>query len=147
MPTFTAPDGTRLAYRLMGGGSGDGDGDPVLCVPAAGLHYPRRPRRPLRAPSAGRPGPARYRPVRAPRTTPPATAATAWSTTSRRCARTSGRPGSTCLATPAGANIATQYAARYPERVGRLALIGPGTGPSASRSRGGAARTRTAQGA
>src|SRR5690242_20158851 len=33
MPTFTAPDGTRLAYRLMGGGSGAGDGDPVLCVP------------------------------------------------------------------------------------------------------------------
>jgi pimeloyl-ACP methyl ester carboxylesterase len=29
MPTFTAPDGTRLAYRLIG----DGGGDPVLCVP------------------------------------------------------------------------------------------------------------------
>lgn len=27
MPTFTAPDGTRLAYRV------EGSGDPVVCVP------------------------------------------------------------------------------------------------------------------
>lgn len=29
MPTYSAPDGTRLAYRDLG----EGDGDPVVCVP------------------------------------------------------------------------------------------------------------------
>lgn len=60
------------------------------------------------------------------RTTPPATAATAWSTTSRRCAHLE-QARLDLLGHSAGANVATQYAARYPERVGRLALIGPGT--------------------
>lgn len=43
MPTFFAPDGTRLAYRIHGDGNSDGDGygdrridgdrDPVVCIP------------------------------------------------------------------------------------------------------------------
>jgi pimeloyl-ACP methyl ester carboxylesterase len=128
MPTFTAPDGTRLAYRLMGGGSGDGVGDPVLCVPGGptdsrylgdlgGLSLYRR-LAVLDLRGTGR-------------------SARPHDTAGYRCDRLVddvealrahlGPARLDLLGHSAGANVATQYAARYPERVGRLALIGPGT--------------------
>ncbi|WP_405885661.1 alpha/beta hydrolase [Streptomyces sp. NBC_01136] len=126
MPTFTAPDGTRLAYRVIGGR--DGDGDPVVCIPGGptdsrylgdlgGLSAHRR-LAVLDLRGTGR-------------------SALPRDTSTYRCDRLVddvealrahlGLPRPDLLGHSAGANIATQYAARYPERVGRLALIGPGS--------------------
>ncbi|MGP3690042.1 alpha/beta fold hydrolase [Streptomyces sp. IBSNAI002] len=122
MPTFCAPDGTRLAYRTHG------TGDPVLCLPGGpadsaylgdlgGLSAHRRLIVPdLRGTgrSAVPEDPAGY-----------------------RCDRLVddvealrghlGLPVTDLLAHCAGANIAAQYAARFPHRVRRLALITPST--------------------
>ncbi|MFD7258324.1 alpha/beta fold hydrolase [Streptomyces sp. NPDC059874] len=121
MPTFSAPDGTLLAYRVTGA-----DGDPVVCVPGGpadsaylgdlgGLSAHHR----LIVPDLRGTG----------RSAAPADPA------SYRCDRLVedfealrvhlGLPRIDLLAHSAGTNIAVQYAARYPERVGRLALIGP----------------------
>ncbi|MEV0220234.1 alpha/beta hydrolase [Streptomyces sp. NPDC050704] len=123
---FFAPDGTRLAYRTTG--DGDSDGDPVVCIPGGptdsrylgdlgGLSAHRRlilldPR------GTGR-------------------SAIPADTSSYRCDRLVddvealrehlGLPRMDLLAHSAGTNIATQYAARYPKNLGRLALIGPST--------------------
>ncbi|MFB6557953.1 alpha/beta fold hydrolase [Streptomyces sp. NPDC056400] len=122
MPTFTAPDGTRLAYRIHG------SGDPVVCVPGGpadstylgdlgGLSAHRRLIA-LDLRGTGR-------------------SAVPEDTSSYRCDRLVedlealrehlGRARIDLLAHSAGANLATQYAARYPDRVRRLALITPGT--------------------
>ncbi|MFE9817873.1 alpha/beta hydrolase [Streptomyces sp. NBC_00236] len=122
MPTFSAPDGTRLAYRTHG------EGDPVLCIPGGpadsrylgdlgGLSAHRR----LIVPDLRGTG----------RSAVPEDSAT------YRCDRLVddvealrrhlGLPRTDLLAHSAGANIAVQYAARHPSRVGRLALIAPGT--------------------
>ncbi|MGW3111067.1 alpha/beta fold hydrolase [Streptomyces sp. NPDC001091] len=124
MSTYSAPDGTRLATRIHG----EGDGDPVVCVPGGptdsrylgdlgGLSGRRRLAVPdLRGTgrSAIPDDPASY-----------------------RCDRLVddietlrvhlGLDRIDLLGHSAGANIATQYAARHPHRLRRLALIGPGT--------------------
>ncbi|WP_411102574.1 alpha/beta fold hydrolase [Streptomyces sp. cmx-4-9] len=122
MPTFTAPDGTRLAFRVHGAG------DPLLCIPGGpadsaylgdlgglGAH---RTLITLDLRGTGR-------------------SQVPEDTASYRCDRLAedvealrahlGLPRTDLLAHSAGANIAVQYAARYPQRVRRLALIGPST--------------------
>ncbi|WP_128981007.1 alpha/beta fold hydrolase [Streptomyces roseicoloratus] len=119
--TFTAPDGTRLAHRLAG------SGDPLLCVPGGpadsaylgdlgGLATHRT----LVLPDLRGTG-------RSPRPADPA---------GYRCDRLVddiealrahlGLERVDLLGHSAGANIAAQYAARYPHRVARLALVTPG---------------------
>ncbi|GAB2620440.1 alpha/beta hydrolase [Streptomyces capparidis] len=122
MPTFSAPDGTRLAYRVHG------DGDPLVCLPGGpadsaylgdlgGLSAHRR-LIVLDLRGTGR-------------------SAIPDDTSTYRCDRLTGDvealrehlglPRMDVLAHSAGANIAAQYAARFPRRLRRLALIGPGT--------------------
>ncbi|MET9572372.1 alpha/beta fold hydrolase [Streptomyces virginiae] len=124
MPTsaFTAPDGTLLAYRTHG------SGEPLLCVPGGpadsaylgdlgGLSAHRR-LVVLDLRGTGR-------------------SAVPRDTSSYRSDRLVddiealrehlGLGRIDLLAHSAGANPATQYAARHPDRVGRLALIAPGT--------------------
>ncbi|MET7463504.1 alpha/beta hydrolase [Nonomuraea sp. NPDC005501] len=123
MPAFTAYDGTPLAYHALG------EGDPLVCLPGGpmqdsvylgdlgGLTAHRRlimvdPR------GTGR-------------------SATPEDAASYRCDRLVddvealrehlGLDRIDLLAHCAGANLATLYAARHPERVGRLALITPST--------------------
>ncbi|WP_327740375.1 alpha/beta hydrolase [Streptomyces nojiriensis] len=122
MPTFTAPDGTLLAYHVHG------SGDPVVCVPGGpadsgylgdlgGLAAHRR-LIVLDLRGTGR-------------------SAVPEDSSSYRCDRLVedvealrehlGLARIDLLAHSAGANVATQYAARHPDRVRRLALITPGT--------------------
>ncbi|AGK75528.1 Alpha/beta hydrolase fold protein [Streptomyces microflavus DSM 40593] len=118
---FTAPDGTRLAYRVTG------DGEPLICLPGGpadsrylgdlgGLSALRR----LVLLDLRGTGRSAF----------PDNAA------SYRCDRQVadvealrdhlGLARVDVLAHSAGANLAMQYAARHPGRVGRLALVGPG---------------------
>ncbi|MEU9082071.1 alpha/beta hydrolase [Streptomyces sp. NPDC048357] len=121
MPTFSAPDGTRLSYRVTG------DGEPLVCLPGGpsdsrylgdlgGLSaHHRLIILDLRGTgrSAVPEDPASY-----------------------RCDRLVGDVEALrahlglsridLLAHSGGANLAARYAARHPERVARLALIGPG---------------------
>ena len=120
MPTFSAADGTRLAYRVVG------DGVPVVCIPGGptdslylgdlGGLSSRRQLIALDLRGTGR-------------------SAVPEDTSSYRCDRLVddvealrehfGLPRMDLLGHSAGANIATQYVARYPKRVSKLALIGP----------------------
>ncbi|MGH4035673.1 alpha/beta fold hydrolase [Actinomycetota bacterium Odt1-20B] len=126
MPTFTAPDGTRLAAHLAEGGGEDGD--PVVCLPGGpadsaylgdlgGLAAHRALLRlDLRGTGASAlpEDPASYRCDRL--------------VDDVEALRTHlGLGEIDLLAHSGGANLAVQYAARYPRRVRRLALIGPGT--------------------
>ncbi|MGW2469953.1 alpha/beta fold hydrolase [Streptomyces bauhiniae] len=124
MPTYSAPDGTWLAYRTLGAG----DGDPVICVP-------------------GGPTDSRYlgdlgglsghRRLAVPDLRGTGGSATPEDPASYRCDRLVddiealrvhlGLDRIDLLGHSAGANIATQYAARHPHRLRRVALIGPGT--------------------
>ncbi|MET9466787.1 alpha/beta hydrolase [Streptomyces sp. NPDC006544] len=121
MPTFSAPDGTLLAYRVTG------DGDPVICVPGG----------PADSAYLGDLGSlSAHRRLIVPDLRGTGRSAVPEDTASYRCDRLVedvealrehlGLPRVDLLAHSAGANIATQYAARYPERVHKLALIGPG---------------------
>ncbi|NUK13000.1 alpha/beta hydrolase [Streptomyces lunaelactis] len=122
MPTFSAPDGTRLAYRV------NGEGDPVVCIPGGptdstylgdlgGLSMHRRLIF-LDLRGTGR-------------------SAIPEDTSSYRCDRLVddvealrehlGLPRMDLLGHSAGTNIAVQYAARYPKNIGNLALITPGS--------------------
>ncbi|MEU9233734.1 alpha/beta fold hydrolase [Streptomyces subrutilus] len=122
MPTFPAPDGARLAYRTLG------TGDPVVCLPGGpadsaylgdlgGLSAHRR------LIIADLRGTGRSAPPEDP--------------AGYRCDRLVddvealrehlGLPAMDLLAHCAGANIAAQYAARFPHRVRMLALITPST--------------------
>lgn len=120
MPTFPASDGTRLSYRVIG------DGDPVVCLPGGpadsvylgdlgGLSaHCRLIVLDLRG--TGR-------------------SALPHDPSSYRCDRLVddvealrehlGLPRIDLLGHSAGTNIAMQYAARHPEKVSKLALIGP----------------------
>ncbi|WUH89228.1 alpha/beta hydrolase [Streptomyces sp. NBC_00433] len=122
MPTFTAPDGTRLAYREAG------DGDPLLCLPGGptdarylgdlgGLSAHRRlilldPRG-----TGGSAAPADTSSYRSDRQVEDVEALRAHL----------GLPLADLLAHSGGTNTAMQYAARHPHRLRRLALIGPST--------------------
>ncbi|MFE9927792.1 alpha/beta fold hydrolase [Streptomyces sp. NPDC005533] len=121
MPTFTAPDGTRLAYRVTG------DGEPLVCLPGGpsdsrylgdlgGLSAHRRLIT-LDLRGTGR-------------------SAVPEDPASYRCDRLVGDVEALrthlglsridLLAHSGGANLAALYAARHPEKVARLVLIGPG---------------------
>ncbi|MGW0394695.1 alpha/beta fold hydrolase [Streptomyces sp. NPDC003042] len=122
MPTFIASDGTLLAYRTVG------DGEPLLCVPGG-------PADSLYLGDLG--GLSAYRRLIVLDLRGTGGSAIPDDTSSYRCDRLVddvealrehlGLPRVDLLAHSAGANIAVQYAARYPEKVGALALVGPGT--------------------
>lgn len=122
MPTFSAPDGTRLAYRIHGTGA------PLVCVPGGptdagylgdlgGLSAHRRLVL-LDLRGTGR-------------------SAIPQDTSSYRCDRLVddvealrehlGLARVDLLGHSGGTNIAVGYAARYPRRTGKLALITPGS--------------------
>ncbi|WP_407562472.1 alpha/beta fold hydrolase [Streptomyces sp. 184] len=122
MPTFSAPDGTALAYHDSGG-----PGAPVVCLPGGPMQ------------SSGYLGDlggltAHRRLVRLDLRGTGASAAPA-DPASYRCDRLVadldalrahlGLDRLDLLAHCAGANLAALYATRHPERVGRLALITP----------------------
>ncbi|MEU8775466.1 alpha/beta hydrolase [Streptomyces sp. NPDC048606] len=120
MPTFRAPDGTRLSYRVSG------DGDPLVCIPGG-------PADSVYLGDLG--GLSAHRRLIVPDLRGTGRSAIPEDTSSYRCDRLVddvealrehlGLPRMDLLAHSAGTNIATQYVARYPHRVGRLALIGP----------------------
>lgn len=120
MPTFSAPDGTRLAYRVIG------DGDPVICVPGG-------PADSLYLGNLG--GLSTYRQLIVLDLRGTGRSAKPEDTSSYRCDRLVddvealrahlGLPRTDLLGHSAGTNIATQYAAWHPEKVSKLALIGP----------------------
>jgi pimeloyl-ACP methyl ester carboxylesterase len=123
MPTFSAPDGTQLAYRIHG----DGD-DPVVCIPGG-------PTDSIYLGDLG--GLSTHRQLIVLDLRGTGRSAIPEDTSSYRCDRLVddvealrdhlGLPRMDLLAHSAGANLATQYAARYPENVSKLALITPGT--------------------
>ena len=120
MPTFSAPDGTRLAYRVTG------DGDPLVCLPGG----------PMDSRYLGDLGGlSAHRRLIVPDLRGTGRSAIPEDTSSYRCDRLVddvealrehlALPRTDLLGHSAGTNIATQYAARYPAHVGKLALIGP----------------------
>lgn len=122
MPTFPASDGTLLAYRVHG------HGDPLLCVPGG----------PADSRYLGELGGlAAHRRLIVPDLRGTGRSAVPADVSSYRCDRLVddvealrehlGLPRADLLAHSAGTNIATLYAARFPRRVGRLALITPST--------------------
>ncbi|MFI8850813.1 alpha/beta fold hydrolase [Streptomyces sp. NPDC053499] len=122
MPTFCAPDGTRLAYRTLGRGA------PVICVPGG-------PTDSRYLGDLG--GLAAHRLLVLLDLRGTGRSAIPEDGSSYRCDRLVddvealrrhlGLPRTDLLGHSAGANIATQYVARYPEHVDRLALVGPST--------------------
>jgi proline iminopeptidase len=121
MPTFSADDGTKLAYHVMGAG------EPLLCVPGG----------PMRASvylgNLG--GLSAHRQLILLDLRGTGDSSIPHDEASYRCDRLTGDVRAlqdhlglaSCdlLAHSAGANIALQYAARYPDRVARLTLITP----------------------
>lgn len=122
MPTFCAPDGTRLAFRTTGAG------DPVLCVPGGSADS---------AYLGDLGGLSEHRELILLDLRGTGESAVPEDVSSYRCDRLVedvealrahlARPRIDLLGHSAGANLAMQYAARYPDNVGRLALIAPGT--------------------
>ncbi|GAA1369788.1 alpha/beta fold hydrolase [Streptomyces beijiangensis] len=121
MPFFSATDGTLLSYRVTG------DGVPVVCVPGG----------PADSAYLGDLGglSAHHRLI-VPDLRGTGASAIPEDTSSYRCDRLVddlealrahlGLDRIRLLGHSAGANVVTQYAARFPERVDRLALITPG---------------------
>ncbi|MFB7613557.1 alpha/beta fold hydrolase [Kitasatospora sp. NPDC056181] len=125
MPTLIAPDGTELAYRVLG----EGAGTPVVCLPGG----------PMRdSVYLGDLGglPAHRRLIVADQRGA-GLSATPEDPASYRCDRLVGDvevlrehlglDRMDLLAHSAAANLAVRYAEQYPHRVGRLVLITPGT--------------------
>ncbi|MET8325725.1 alpha/beta hydrolase [Streptomyces sp. NPDC005181] len=122
MPTFFAPDGTRLTYRTIG------DGDPVVCLPGG-------PTDSLYLGDLG--GLSTHRRLIVLDLRGTGRSAIPEDTSSYRCDRLVddiealrehlGLLRMDLLGHSAGTNLATQYVARYPKNVSRLALIGPST--------------------
>lgn len=126
MPTYSAPDGTQLAYRVHG--DAHEDGIPLVCVP-------------------GGPADSRYlgdlgglsahRQLIVPDSRGTGRSAVPEDPSSYRCDRLVddiealrrhlALPRMDLLGHSGGANVATQYVVRYPQHVRKLALIGPGT--------------------
>lgn len=123
MPTFSAPDATRLSYRT----TGDGDGDPIVCLPGG----PMRDSRYL----GDLGGLDRHRRLVVPDLRGTGRSEVPEDTSSYRCDRLVddvealrahlGLDRMDLLGHSAGANLATLYATRYPHNVGRLALVAP----------------------
>ncbi|MFB7585942.1 alpha/beta fold hydrolase [Streptomyces sp. NPDC056169] len=149
MPTFTAPDGTELAYHVTG--SFPGSGAPLLCLPGGPMEdsaylgdlggltaFRRVIRLDLRGTGAS---------------------AVPDDPSSYRCDRLVGDVEALrielgldsvdLLGHSAGANLAALYTTRYPERVARLVLVTPGTAAvgidTAGEERLAAARLRSAE--
>ncbi|GAA2380963.1 alpha/beta hydrolase [Nonomuraea africana] len=123
MPTFSAHDGTTLAYHVFGAGS------PVICLPGGPMQDS------VYLGELGGLSARRQLIMMDPRGT--GRSAMPQDTASYRCDRLVddvealrehlGLDRLDLLAHSAGANLAALYAARHPERVGRLALITPST--------------------
>ncbi|MER5852188.1 alpha/beta hydrolase [Streptomyces sp. NPDC002012] len=121
MPAFSAPDGTQLAYRVIG------DGDPVVCIPGG-------PTDSLYLGDLG--GLSTHRQLIVLDLRGTGRSAIPEDTSSYRCDRLVddvealrghlGLHRMDLLGHSAGTNVATQYVARHPENVSKLALIGPG---------------------
>ncbi|MFI1168631.1 alpha/beta fold hydrolase [Streptomyces sp. NPDC020801] len=122
MPTYSASDGTQLAYHVYG------DGDPVVCIPGG-------PTDSRYLGDLG--GLSAHRQLIVLDIRGTGQSAIPDDPASYRCDRLVddvealrdhlGLHRTDLLGHSAGANIATQYAARYPQNVGKLALIGPST--------------------
>lgn len=130
MPTYSAPDGTQLAYHVHGDIRRDMSGAPapLVCVP-------------------GGPADSRYlgdlgglsarRQLIVMDTRGTGSSAIPEDPSTYRCDRLAedvealrehlGLRRMDLLGHSAGANVVTQYVARYPRNVGKLVLIGPGT--------------------
>lgn len=121
MPTFSAPDGTQLAYRI------EGSGDPLVCIcggPADSRYL------------GGLGGLSAHRQLITLDLRGTGESDVPGDVASYRCDRLVddvealrehlGLTRMDLLAHSGGTNLATQYVARYPQYVGRLALIGPG---------------------
>lgn len=119
--TFPAADGTRLAYRVIG------DGDPVICIPGG-------PADSAYLGDLG--GLSEHRQLIVLDLRGTGRSAVPEDTSSYRCDRLVedvealrehlGLARPALLGHSAGTNIAAQYAARHPQNVSKLALIGPG---------------------
>ncbi|MGW8883785.1 alpha/beta fold hydrolase [Streptomyces sp. NPDC055749] len=122
MPTFSATDGTRLAYRVTG------EGSPVVCVPGG-------PADAVYLGDLG--GLSKHRQLITLDLRGTGGSAVPEDPSSYRCDRLVddiealrvhlGLSRMDLLGHSAGANPVTQYAARYPDRVAKLVLIAPGT--------------------
>ncbi|MFG2888376.1 alpha/beta fold hydrolase [Streptomyces sp. NPDC048248] len=122
MPSYSAPDGTLLAYRVIG------DGAPVVCLPGG-------PADSLYLGDLG--GLTRHNRLILLDLRGTGRSALPKDVSSYRCDHLVddvealrehlGLPRMSLLGHSAGTNIATQYAARHPKRIGKLALIGPST--------------------
>jgi pimeloyl-ACP methyl ester carboxylesterase len=123
MPTFSAPDGTRLAYRSIG------EGDPLVCVPGG----------PMRAAAylGDLGGLAAHRRLIMLDLRGTGQSGTPADPSSYRCDRQVddvealrehlGLDRFDLLGHSAGTNLAVQYATRHPDAVARLVLITPST--------------------
>jgi proline iminopeptidase len=121
MPTFPAPDGTLLAYRT------DGQGDPIVCLPGGPMQDS------VYLGDLG--GLSRHRRLVVLDLRGTGRSAIPEDTSTYRCDRQVddvealrehlGLDRIDLLGHSAGTNLATLYAARHPERVGRLVLVTP----------------------
>jgi proline iminopeptidase len=122
MPHFPAPDGTQLAYHVIG------DGDPVVCLQGGPTDFPYL---------GDLGGLSHHRRLVILDLRGTGRSATPPDSSSYRCDRMVddvealrehlGLSKMDLLAHSGSANLAAQYVARYPDRVSRLALIGPGS--------------------
>lgn len=121
MPTFSAPDGTELAYHVFG------DGNPVICLPGGPMQDS------VYLGELGGLSAHRRLVMVDPRGT--GQSATPEDAASYRCDRLVGDVEALrehlgldrldLLAHSGGTNLAALYAARHPERIGKLLLITP----------------------